>query len=93
MPTLATNTPAPSGVVAQLVAFTGLPGALWSSNLAMGPGQYRANLLSGQMIGRYDARVRTALGSALTVDGDPSLTVVNATFTSTISSFIADGLR
>jgi carboxypeptidase C (cathepsin A) len=90
---LATNTPAPAGVVSQLVAFTGLAGTLWSSNLAMGPDLYRANVLSGQMIGRYDARVHTPSGSALTVDGDPSLTVVNATFTNTISSYIAGELR
>jgi hypothetical protein len=90
---LASNTAPPAGVIAQLVSFTGLAGTLWTSNLAMGPDLYRANLLSARMIGRYDARVNTASGSALTVDGDPSLTLVNATFVNTTRSYITDELR
>ena len=80
-PPPADGSPAPAGIISQLVAYTGLPGALWSANLSMGPDLYRASLLSGKMIGRYDARVNAPNGSALTADGDPSLTVVNATFT------------
>ncbi len=90
---LFSQTPPPSNVVTQLVAFTGLPANLWSTNLAMGPDLYRANLLSGKMIGRYDARVNAPSGSALTVDGDPSLTVINATFVDTVRSYIAGELR
>lgn len=90
---LASAVPPPAGVVSQLVSFTGLAGTLWSSNLSMGPDLYRANLLSGRMIGRYDARVNAASGSALTVDGDPSLTVVNESFIDTIRSYVTGELR
>jgi carboxypeptidase C (cathepsin A) len=90
---LASAVPAPAGVVSQLVSFTGLPGTLWSSNLSMGPEMYRANLLGGRMIGRYDARVNAASGSALTADGDPSLTVINDTFINTTRSYISTELR
>ena len=90
---LLSHTPAPAPLLAQLVAFTGLPANLWNTNLDMGPDLYRASLLSGRMIGRYDARVNAASGSALTVDGDPSLTVINATFVDTIRSYIAGELR
>jgi carboxypeptidase C (cathepsin A) len=90
---LLANTPPPASVVAQLVDFTGLPATLWTSNLAMGPDLYRANLLSGKMIGRYDARVNAASGSALTVDGDPSLTLIEPTFDATIRNYITDELR
>jgi carboxypeptidase C (cathepsin A) len=90
---LLSNTPPPASVLTQLVAFTGLPSILWTNNLAMGPGQYRANLLSGRMIGRYDARVNAPNGSALTVDGDPSITVVNNVFVDTARNYITSELR
>ncbi|MES2319137.1 MAG: peptidase S10 [Pseudomonadota bacterium] len=90
---LGSGTPAPGAVVSQLVAYTGLSSNLWTANLSMGPDMYRNNLLTGKMIGRYDARVNAALGTALTADGDPSLTVVNATFVNTVRSYITDELR
>lgn len=85
--------PAPVDVVTQLVGYTGLSSSLWNANLAMGPGMYRANLLPGTMIGRYDARVNAPTGSPLTADQDPSLTVVNAAFSNTIRTYIQSELR
>jgi carboxypeptidase C (cathepsin A) len=90
---LQSNVPAPTNVINQLVAYTGLSSTLWNSNLAMGPDFYRANLLGGIMIGRYDARVNAPNGSALTADGDPSLTVINASFVNTVRSYISGELR
>jgi carboxypeptidase C (cathepsin A) len=90
---LANATPPPADVVTQLVSFTGLPSSLWNSQLSMGPGTYRANLLPGKMIGRYDARVNAPNPGPLTVDGDPSITVINATFVNTVRNYISSELR
>ncbi|MES2019070.1 MAG: peptidase S10 [Pseudomonadota bacterium] len=90
---LQSNVPPAPAVVTQLVAYTGLSSGLWSSNLAMGPDLYRMNLLTSTMIGRYDARVNAPNGSALSAEGDPSLTVIGNAFVSTIRSYIANELR
>ena len=80
---------APSdATVAQLVTYTGLPTLTWQQDFSMAPGPYRARLLPGQMIGRYDARVLAPTGSALTVNGDPSLTLVNSAFVNTIRNYL-----
>ncbi len=79
--------------VAQLVAYTGLPAQTWRQDFSMVPGAYRARLLPGQMIGRYDARVRVPRDSALAVDGDPSLTLVNSAFGNAIRNYLGTELR
>jgi carboxypeptidase C (cathepsin A) len=90
---LVSHTPAPPSVLAQLTSFTGLSSAQWSANFDMGPDAYRAVVLPGRMIGRYDGRVNAASGSALTADGDPSITMLNATFVNTVRSYITSQLR
>jgi carboxypeptidase C (cathepsin A) len=90
---LTLKTPPPAAVVAQLVADTGIPTLTWQQNFDLGPDTFQTTLLPGQLIGRYDARVSAPAGSALTVDGDPSLTVVNDAFTSTIISYLAGELH
>ena len=90
---LQTHTTPPVPVVSQLTAYTGLGSLVWNQNFSMGPDFYRTQVASNTMIGRYDARVNTTLGSPLTVDGDPSLTVVNAAFTTTVQSYIRNDLR
>jgi carboxypeptidase C (cathepsin A) len=83
----------PASVIAQLVNDTGMPTLTWQQNFDMGPGYYQANAVPGQLLGRYDARVSAPAGSALTVDGDPSLTVINAAFTSSIATYLAGELH
>jgi carboxypeptidase C (cathepsin A) len=90
---LANGTPPSDATVAQLVSFTGLSAATWRQDFSMTPGAYRARLLPAYMIGRYDARVKAPNGSALTADGDPSLTVVGPAFSGTIRNYLQNELR
>jgi carboxypeptidase C (cathepsin A) len=90
---LAGNVTPPQAVLSQLSAHTGLSTLTWQQNFNMGPGYYQQNAVPGQLVGRYDARVIAAKGSALTIDGDPSLTVVNAGFSSAIASYMAGELH
>ena len=92
-PFIASKVPPGDATVAQLATYTGLPALTWRQDFAMVPGAYRSRLLPGQMIGRYDARVIAPIGSALTVDGDPSLTVVNSAFVGTIRNYLETELR
>lgn len=87
------GTSPPDSVVNQLVAYTGLSAVTWRQFYDMGPGTYRARLMPGTVIGRYDARVSAPSGSALAADNDPSLTVANATFTNTVRSYLQNDLR
>lgn len=89
---LQTHATPPVNVVSQLVAYSGLGSTTWNTNFSLGPDLYRTLVASNTMIGRYDARVSGALGGPLTVDGDPSLTVVNAAFTTTVQSYIRNDL-
>lgn len=90
---LAGNVAPPPAVLSQLSAYTGLATLTWQQNFNMGPGYYQQNAVPGQLLGRYDARVAAPNGSALTVDGDPSLTVVNAAFASGIAGYLAGELH
>lgn len=83
----------PDSVLSQLFALTGLSTAKWSQTYNMGPGAYRQQLIPGTMIGRYDGRMSALLGTPLTVDNDPSITVANAAFSTTLKSYIANELR
>ncbi|MCC2958383.1 peptidase S10 [Massilia sp. IC2-477] len=88
------NKTAPSEAsIAQLVSYTGLAAATWRQDFSMVPGAYRQRLLPGQMIGRYDARVKAPSGSALTVDGDPSLTVVGPAVNGSVKNYLQNELR
>ena len=90
---MGSNVAPPQPVLSQLSAYTGLTTLTWQQNFNMGPGYYQQNAVPGQLLGRYDARVIAPAGSALTVDGDPSLTVVNAAFNSSIASYLAGELH
>ena len=79
--------------VTQLAAYTGIAAQTWRQDFSMTPGGYRARLLPGQVIGRYDARVRAPTGSALAAGGDPSLTLINSAFVGTIRSYLETELR
>lgn len=73
--------------------YTGLALAQWQSSFNMQPGLYRSQLMPGTVIGRYDARVSAPVGSALASEGDPSSTVIGASFSGAIASYLRDNLR
>lgn len=88
------NGAAPSDVtVNELAAYTGLPALTWRQELSMTPGAYRAYLMPGTVIGRYDARVKAANGSPLASGGDPSMGVVGGAFVNTIKPYLETELR
>ncbi|RYF88923.1 MAG: peptidase S10 [Caulobacteraceae bacterium] len=87
------GTPPSDATVAQLAAWTGLPALTWRQDFSMVPGAYRARLLPGQVIGRYDARVKAPAGSALAAGGDPSLTLVGGAFNNSIRPYLETELR
>ena len=86
------RTPAPAGLIDQLVDRTGAPAALWVANLDLDATSYRARSLPGRLMGRYDARIAAADGSALAADGDPSSTLITAPFASAASHLLKDEL-
>lgn len=87
------RTPPPQAVATQLADYTGLPALLWQQDLNYRPENYQRNLMPGQLLGRYDARVSGAVNGPLGVDGDPSLTVVNAAFVSTMRNYLGAALK
>lgn len=90
---LASGTAPSEATLTQLATYTGLPVQTWRQDFSMVPGAYRARLLPGQVMGRYDARVIAPTGSALAAGGDPSLTLIGNTFTSTIRAYLETELR
>lgn len=76
----ATHQPAPPGLIDQLVALTGAPAPAWDANLDLDPFTFRRALVAGQLLGRYDARIGAANGSALAASGDPSAALIAAPF-------------
>ncbi len=80
-------------VQVQLAALTGMAQQLWRDTPDFGPNVFQAGLLPARLIGRYDARVVAAKGSALAADNDPSLTVVSAAFSTTIRSYLQGELK
>ncbi|MGX4641492.1 S10 family peptidase [Massilia sp. SYSU DXS3249] len=90
---LANGTPPSDATVTQLATWTGLPALTWRQDFSMVPGAYRARLTPGQVIGRYDARVRAPVGSALAAGGDPSLSLVGGVFNSSIKTYLESELR
>jgi len=85
---LAIGTPPPAGLLPQLVSTTGMSLAGWQTHFNMDPDFYQANLIPGTLIGRYDARVSTPIGSPLASEGDPSSTFINASFASAITPYL-----
>ena len=90
---LATRAAPPAGVLTQLADDTGIALSLWQQNPDLGPTLFQSDLLPGQLIGRYDGRVHAPQGSALTADGDPSLTAINDMFVSTMQSYLTGELH
>lgn len=75
-----------------LADLTGLPSAQWQANLNLSAATYRQQLLPGQLLGRYDGRMKAANGSALAAEGDPSSTWIGASFATGIATHLRDQL-
>ena len=89
---LAGSTPS-TDLLPLLSDYTGLAFTQWQRNFNMPPGVFRNQLISGTLIGRYDGRVSAPLGSTLASEGDPSSTLITASFSSAINSYLRDTLR
>ena len=75
-----------------LADLTGLPAARWQSSLNVSADNFRIWLVSGQQLGRYDGRMKAAVGSALAADGDVSSTWINDSFATGIATHLRDQL-
>jgi carboxypeptidase C (cathepsin A) len=75
-----------------LAALSGLPASEWRADFNLGPTRYRERLIPGQLIGRYDARMSAANGSALAAEGDPSSTWLTSSFQIAINRHLQDTL-
>jgi carboxypeptidase C (cathepsin A) len=83
----------PADLPALLSGYTGIAQPLWSAQFNLGPDAYANNLFAGSITGRYDGRIIAARGSALASEGDPSSTLINASFATGIASYLRDTLR
>ncbi|RVT53709.1 S10 family peptidase [Rubrivivax albus] len=75
-----------------LAQLTGLPAIQWQGQYNLGPTRFRERLVSGQLLGRYDARMLAPNGSALAAEGDPSSTWLTSSFQAAIQSHLHDTL-
>ncbi|MDX2217424.1 MAG: peptidase S10 [Burkholderiales bacterium] len=85
------NPPLP--LITQLVSATGMSQAGWIARFNMTAPFFRGNLINGQLLGRYDARIAAASNSALASEGDPSQTFIGSSFASTIATYLANTLQ
>ncbi len=88
---LAVALPAPE-LWLPLAELTGLPAAQWQQSFNLGPTRFRERLITGQLLGRYDARMMAPVGSALAAAGDPSSTWIGSSFAAAIDAHLRDTL-
>ena len=82
-----------SGLLTDLANYSGLTTTSWQNQFNKGPDAFRNQLLTGQIIGRYDGRMKAPLNSALAAEGDPSNTWVSSSFYTVNNSYLRDTLR
>jgi carboxypeptidase C (cathepsin A) len=87
------GTPLTADLSALLSAETGIAPSLWQRRPDLDPDGFRANLIAGTAIGRYDARVSVPAGSALAQGGDPSSSAITPGFTAAIADWLQGGLH
>jgi carboxypeptidase C (cathepsin A) len=75
-----------------LADLTGLPVSRWQVTLNVGADDFRQWLVAGQLIGRYDGRMKAPTGSQLASEGDPSSTWLNDSFATGIATHLRDQL-
>ncbi|RZU02093.1 S10 family peptidase [Rivibacter subsaxonicus] len=85
---MSSGTAPDAGLVAQLVDATGIAQSSWQLRFNQPPEPVRRSLIAGTLLGRYDSRIAAANGSELARDGDPSLTLVDASFATAITSYL-----
>lgn len=89
---LTAGTAAPS-LWQPLADLTGLPAVQWQFQLNVGPTAYRERLILGELIGRYDGRMKAPVGSELAREGDPSNTWVSDSFEAAIGPYLRETLK
>lgn len=75
-----------------LADLTGLSAGRWQASLNIAADAFREQLIPGQQLGRYDGRMKAAVGSLLATDGDVSSTWIHDSFASAIVSHLRDQL-
>ena len=90
---LGSFTPPPPELVASLAADTGMPGGQWNARFNMDPTYFHDNLVPGSVTGFYDGRMVAQKGTPLASQDDPSSTYYDASFASTIVSYLANELH
>jgi len=88
---LASGQPTPA-IWQPLADLTGLPASQWQANLDVSADNFRIWLISGQQLGRYDGRMKAAVGSPLASEGDVSSTWINDSFATGIATHLRDQL-
>jgi hypothetical protein len=82
---------APTGaLITQLAAQTGMSAGNWSVHFNMDNTYFHDNLVPNSVIGFYDGRMVAQRGTSLAADDDPSTTMYNDSFASTIVSYLSD---
>lgn len=75
-----------------LADLTGLAASRWQTSLNVAADDYRQWLIPGQLLGRYDGRMKAPNGSPLAAEGDPSSTWLTDSFAAGITSHLRDQL-
>jgi carboxypeptidase C (cathepsin A) len=83
----------PVAVADQLAAYTGIGPLTWQQTFNLMPWVFQQTVLPGQLVGRYDARVAAANGSALTNGGDPSMSVISNVFVNAMFGYLNNELK
>jgi carboxypeptidase C (cathepsin A) len=93
-PALRSGAPPDAAIVSQLSAFSGLSTTLWQQSFNLPPDTFRAALMPGTRIGRYDARVNVPdTGVAPGGDDDPSSFLLTTSFSFRITDYLANELK
>ncbi len=87
------GTAPPADMPGLLAGYTGIAAPSWASQFNMGPGRFANTLVPNAVIGRYDGRIVAPIGSTLAGEGDPSSTLISASFSSAITRYLRDTLR
>ena len=90
---LQTHAPPDATLTGQLAADTGLAASQWTLHLNMDPTFFHDNVVPGSVTGFYDGRMVAPAGTFLASEGDPSSTFYDASFATTIVSYLANDLH
>jgi len=85
------QTPTPT-IWQPLADLTGLPATRWQNSLNVSADNFRIWLIAGQQLGRYDGRMKAAIGSELASEGDVSSTWIGSSFAAGIATHLRDQL-